>query len=337
MSAPQRGKLTEMDIALAPAGPSLHVHTNPPGATIMIDGIVQGTSPLAVALDPSYRGKDAEITATLDGYFDASTQVALPIEPDADEVSTQLDLELRMAQIEVWTTPPGGRVIVDGEDKGAAPLTLSFDPNQVGTPISIAASLAGSHYGRQEIVIPPTDQPLHLTIPLEFEAHRVVFVVACAEAMTADAAILADQAVEAIHRLTPEQRFAVLLAGEEAVEVWPGGLGTEAATSAQKIRAFDVVRGIRPYGDGAVGIAMTKALEYSPDTIWLFTSGDPDREILFEFADNAQGSQVAVHIVRTAASAYDDWFRKWTAEHRGTYTVLGQDPFPVVALSGEDE
>lgn len=337
LRVPDRGKLTEMEIALAPAGPTLQIDTNPPGAMVMVDGIVQGPSPLAVTLDSSYRGKEAEITATLEGYFDATSHVALPVEIEADNTSTVLNLELRMAQIEVWTTPPGGRVIVDGEDKGPAPVTLAFDPAKVGSSISVAASLAGSHYGRQEVMIPPTDEPMHITIPLEFEAHRVVFVIACAEGMTADAAILADQAVEAIHRLKPEQRFAILLAEEEDIDAWPGGLGTEAATNAQKIRAFDVVRGIRPYGDGAIGVAMRKSLEYSPNTIWLFTSGDPKRDDLFEFADDAQDRNVAVHIVRTASSDYDEWFRKWTAEHRGTYTILGQDAPPAIVLSDEGE
>ena len=42
---------------------------------IMMDGIVQGPTPLAVELDTSYLGKNVEIAASLEGYEDVAEEL----------------------------------------------------------------------------------------------------------------------------------------------------------------------------------------------------------------------------------------------------------------------
>jgi len=53
-------------------------------------------------------------------------------------------------------------------------------------------------------------------------------------------------------------------------------------------------------------------MNFDPDTIWLFTTGDVPRESLDRFSDTTQGQAVTVHIVRTKPAEQDDWLRDWT-------------------------
>jgi len=352
---PARGETVELDIPLQAANIIVQVQSDPPGAMIATDGIIRGPTPLAVELDPSYLGKDVEISATLTGYEAAATQLVLPAEPTTEPVLAKLTLAPRKASVEIWTTPPGGRVLINGKDLGTAPVTAKFDAGQIGSQAMVSASLGTSYFGKQEVTVPPLGELIRINLPLEVNVQRVVVIVSCPVEETpvkarANAALasapptaadpvdrvtLTDQIVEVLHALSSGQQFAILVETDDGIETWPGGLETEAATQEQKVRAYDVVRTARPSGPGRLDDAFRLAVNFAPDTIWLFTTGDVPRESLDRFSDTPQGQAVTVHIVRTKPAEQDDWLRDWTARRQGTLTVVGRDKLPTVAMSEE--
>lgn len=370
VTAPDKGGLVEVDLSLDVANVVVQVESEPPGAMIAMDGILRGPAPLAVEMDPSYLGKDVQITATLEGYERASTQVALPAKAGDGPIPARLPLVRRKAEVELWTTPPGGYLVMDGRDLGPAPVAVKFEPTQIGTTTIVTASLAGTHYGRYELTIPPIGEPLRVTIPMDFNVRKVVVVVSCptggqdvglrgtdsgitgsgvapkakagvpspADASAqAETVVLADQAVEVIHSLNAEQRFALLVDTDDGVEVWPGAVETEVASDEQKVRAYDMIRSARSPSEGRVAEAIRASLEFQPDTIWLFAGGKLAQEDLEQLNDWSEDRDVALHIVRGSTEADDAWLREWATDHRGTVSVLGRDHLPDVALGQGEE
>ena len=343
VSPPERGERLELNLTLKPLGPILRVETDPPGANVMIDGVSRGAAPVAAQLDASALGEALEVVASSPGYDDATTRIVLPRNPGEEADAVQLTLRRTRIEVEVVTAPPGGRIIIEGRDLGPAPVVAKFDPAQIGRPVVVQASLAGSHFGRQDIVVPPAGERTRVNIPMEFNAQRVVLVLALSPERAAENVALTDRALESIHDLTAQQRFAILIRTEDGVEAWPGGLGTEAATSEQKVRAYDVLRSLRPNAAGSLRETLKTALGFKPTTIWLLTSRKLEREELRPFAEAARGMDLSVHVVISetagagAAAGGEAWLAEWTASQNGTLTVLGDDKTAPVALDADQD
>lgn len=322
VTAPEQGASKFLDFALQPVGVTVRVETDPAGAAITLDGEARGVSPQTINLDPSYLSKGVEITACLPGYEAAVARVALPSVGGPEPIVPRIALVPKPCEIEVATTPPGGRVLVDGWDHGPAPVTLRFDPARVGTPVSIAAMLDGSHYGRQDQVVPPPGESLRIVIPLEFDARRIVFVVNLAQETSAEVALARDAAIEAIERLSSDQRFALVAAADDKPEVWPGRLGTEAASSEQKVRAYDVVRSLRTVEDAKLSDLLKLALKFQPSVLYVFSTVPVEQEAILSLGDGAAEQDICIHVAHPASGDPDDWLRRWVAQHRGTLTHL---------------
>lgn len=357
ITPPDKGDTIDLDVFLLAANLTVQVESDPPGAMIALDGVVRGPSPLAVEMDPSYLGKDVAITASLSGYDDAATELAVPLAGAPEPIPVRLALTRKQAVVEFWTTPPGGHVVIDGREAGAAPVTVKFDSDRVGSTITVAASLGASYHGKRELTVPPVGEPLRTTILMELNVQRVVFLLSCpreaglgtgaaadsaamrpiaASGSPAEAVILADQLIETLGELTPQQRFALLLDTEDGIETWPSGQATEAATSEQKVRAYDAVRSARLSGGGRVADAVQRALELQPDTIWLFAAGELKENELQQLSESTESENVTVHIVRTASDEQDVWLRDLAVKHQGTLTVLGQGQLPAIAQGQEE-
>lgn len=322
VTSPEQGASKSLDFALQPVGVTVRVETDPAGAAITLDGEARGVSPQTINLDPSYLSKEVEITACLPGHEAAVARIALPPVGGPEPIVPRIALVPKPCEIEVATTPPGGRVLVDGWDHGPAPVTLTFDPSRVGTPVSIAAMLDGSHYGRQDQVVPPPGESLRIVIPLEFDARRIVFVVNLVQGTSAEAALARDAAVEAIEQLSSDQRFAVVAAADDEAEVWPGRLGTEAASSEQKVRAYDVVRSLRTVEDAKLSDLLKLALKFQPNVLYVFSTVPVEQEAILSLGDGAAEQDICIHVAHPASGDPDDWLRRWVAQHRGTLTHL---------------
>jgi len=332
IAPPADGDRVALAFDLERLGPVLSVQSEPPGAVISVDGLTMGVAPLTLTLEAAYLGREIVLAASFKGHDTARTRVRLPnVGGDAD-LKTRLVLPRQMARLNVHTRPAGGRVVVAGRDFGDAPALIEFDPRETGKSVTIEASMAGTHFGRREVLIPPPGRPAAITVPLASCAQRVAFVLGLPIDVGADRFVLFDQLAEQIHRLAATQRFAIVAATDDGVENWPGDLMLEAATSEQKVRAYDRIRSVRPTGELDLDALLDAALALQPTTIWLFVEGDLDAAALARFSGRVSGQDVSINVVRTTAGPDESRLDLWAARHHGTFTILGRDPLPALAL-----
>ena len=104
--------------AVAPAMGSLNVQSNPSGVDIFVDGVAKGRTPARVAVAPGshileLRGKGVPRVIPLN--VTAGAEVSQYLEFAEAPVTGQLAVQ---------SDPPGAKVLVDGTERGVAPLTI---------------------------------------------------------------------------------------------------------------------------------------------------------------------------------------------------------------------
>jgi hypothetical protein len=101
---------------------AMQVQTDPPGATIEVDGKLRGVAQNGTLLvDELEVGHAYKVTATKDGYTTADTVV----QPTSAGGAVTLHLEPHAATVTFDSDPQGAQVLVDGEDMGRTPVTVS--------------------------------------------------------------------------------------------------------------------------------------------------------------------------------------------------------------------
>lgn len=335
---PQPGERCELNLDLSQVGPVVSVETEPPGARITINGMARGTSPLEIELPPDNLGRDTEIIASASGYDDACLSVTMPDSGNHDPVRAKMILARRMARIKVDTEPPGGRVVIGGQDYGEAPATVAFESSDAGKTVVIEASRDGAFHGREVLTIPPLGETIQFKLSMAFNAQRVMFVLAIPPGVGAAHYTMTDQLTLQIQALQSSQRFAILAATNDGMVMWPDDGDMELASSEQKIRAYDFVRALRPTRRIDADQLLLASLEYDPTAISVFIEDELDRATLDKFDDLAEGRIVSVSAMRISADSEEEArLSRWTARHYGTLTVLGGYPPSVVALDEDAE
>ncbi len=324
LSVPPGEQALAVNVQLDPVGVMLAVETEPAGAKIFIDGKLRGTSPLDLELDAASAGSEIEIAASAPGHDIAFLRMTVPDAPGGRAGPARIMLAETTSKLSIDTDPPGGRVVIDGRDRGTAPVTVEFTHAETGREVVVDASLDGAYFGRRTAVVPRAGEPEPMLVPMAFSARKVVFLFAAPVSGGSTYAAM-DAMAEQIRRLNVSQRFAVIASADEGLETWPGGLAYEAATSEQKVRAFDSVRGLRPATEVDYAELLNSALAFSPTTVWLVTSGEPDREALTEFADRLTEGEISLNVVcATASEELQKQLAGLTGRHRGTLILLGR-------------
>lgn len=117
--------LTALPYLHHPARAALMIETDPPGATVFVDGRKRGTAPLTV--DGLTAGTSYAVRATLAGHKDDDELVTA-----ADGKSAvKLKLASSAGVVEVDSNPPGAQVLVGGQDSGKlTPTELTLPSGQ---------------------------------------------------------------------------------------------------------------------------------------------------------------------------------------------------------------
>ncbi len=110
------GEETSEKLALASAPGSLSVETTPPGASVSLDGVVQGVTPWVGSTTP---GKHA-LALELGGYLPLRKTIQVKAGAQNTEKAT---LEPELVQVTVRSVPPKAEVKIDNVSKGTAPWT----------------------------------------------------------------------------------------------------------------------------------------------------------------------------------------------------------------------
>ena len=104
--------------AVVPAMGSLNVQSNPAGVDVFVDGVAHGRTPARVSLTPGShilelrgRGVPRVIPFSVTANAEVSQYLELAEAPVTGQLAVQSD-------------PPGAKVLVDGTERGVAPLTI---------------------------------------------------------------------------------------------------------------------------------------------------------------------------------------------------------------------
>lgn len=93
--------------------------TEPPGATVLVNGVERGTTPIKLTHIP--KGL-ATVTVKLDGYRDETRELRLA---PGDRQTLALTLTGKPARLNVVTVPEQARIFVDNDYQGKSPVTVS--------------------------------------------------------------------------------------------------------------------------------------------------------------------------------------------------------------------
>jgi len=339
ISVPSDAMPLEYDITLALGAPVIRVETEPAGAQITIDGVARGVSPVNVELDDNLRGGHVTIAATLESHNAIETQITIP--EDADGlIPARLALSPYAAELRIDSEPSGATLRMEGRDIGRAPVSVRFEPQDIGKTVAIEAIVPGVRIGRRTATIPPVGPPQSVSIPMEHRFQTCVYGFAGAGGRGREWQALTDHAAELIEDLTGSQRIALVAGAENGVEAWPGGSQTLVASNEQKVRAFDRMRSL-----GAVPAdpsdVMRAALMTRPDVIWLLVTGDVDLKGLTQLDLNAPSGDdelvTSVNIVTTRSAAPRPWLAEWAAKHHGSVSVIEVESGPRLAGHGSGD
>jgi PEGA domain-containing protein len=119
-----------LQVPAAPSNGTLRIETDSPGAEVRIDGAVRGTTPLSVTVPAGAHSVTVH---------QGTNQKQLPITVATGEVTAYhltwpeapAPAVSEVGSLSVTSDIPGGQVTIDGEDRGAAPLTVrNLTPGQ---------------------------------------------------------------------------------------------------------------------------------------------------------------------------------------------------------------
>ena len=107
-------------IRLRPASGVLKVQTQPPGASITVDGNFRGGSPATVEVSPD---RSHRVVVSRAGYESQERTVRLG---RGQQQSLSIALKPRLGRIRVMSRPAGAEVLVNGKSAGSTPIDLDL-------------------------------------------------------------------------------------------------------------------------------------------------------------------------------------------------------------------
>ncbi|MCB9529788.1 MAG: PEGA domain-containing protein [Myxococcales bacterium] len=151
-----RKKVGDLDALLA-SWPQIRLSTVPPGAEVRVGALAnppRGRTPLTLKLPP----RPQTVYFSLAGHETSER----PIKLDGDAPPMTVALVPILPMLTVQSTPPGGKVIIDGEAVGTAPLTrpLPAGPHTIRIeldgfdPAERQVTLAAEHTRERPYLLP---------------------------------------------------------------------------------------------------------------------------------------------------------------------------------------
>ncbi len=142
-------------IRLQPAAGVLRVRTDPPGASITVDGDFRGGSPATVEVSPD---RAHRVVVSRAGYESQERTVTLG---RGAEESLTIRLKPRLGTIRVLSRPAGAQVSVNGQAAGRTPLDLQLPSTEQQLEFSLEGYVAQSRE-----VVPQPAYPQEVEVEL---------------------------------------------------------------------------------------------------------------------------------------------------------------------------
>jgi formylglycine-generating enzyme required for sulfatase activity len=118
------GERQQVAVALTPDFAVVSLNTDPPGATVLVDGEEAGVTPGRIEI----MSGEHDIEVRLAGYNAWRGKVF--VEPNQPQQLPDIKLAMADGRLEVASNPPEAAVSVDGEFRGRTPLQLRLSPGR---------------------------------------------------------------------------------------------------------------------------------------------------------------------------------------------------------------
>jgi formylglycine-generating enzyme required for sulfatase activity len=154
------GERQALAVTLTPDWAVVSLRTDPPGATVLVDGTVAGTTPAALEIASG----EHEIEALLAGHNAWRSRIVVA----ANQPQELPDVKLALAdgRLEIASSPSEASVSVDGEFRGRTPIGLRLSP---GRAHRVALSKPGYETITRELsVAADSGRRLQIDLPPQF-------------------------------------------------------------------------------------------------------------------------------------------------------------------------
>jgi formylglycine-generating enzyme required for sulfatase activity len=118
------GERQSLAVALTPDWGVVSLSTEPPGATVLVDGAEVGVTPAAIEI----MSGEHDIEVRLAGYNAWTSKVL--VEPNQPQQLPDVTLRQADGRLEVASNPSEATVSVDGEFRGRTPLSIRLSPGR---------------------------------------------------------------------------------------------------------------------------------------------------------------------------------------------------------------
>ncbi len=118
------GSAIRKEISLVPDWAPVNVHSEPAGATVLVDGQEMGVTPLEMEL----RSGRHELEVRQGGF--KTWRQTVDVEPATPLELPKIEMRPSDGTLVVRSSPEGATVLVDGEFRGRSPVRLELDPGR---------------------------------------------------------------------------------------------------------------------------------------------------------------------------------------------------------------
>lgn len=139
LDVPAGGSLAPPPPVLRPAPATLNLDTSPPGAAVTVDGVFQGTTPLALQLNPH---EEHTLTLSKQGHANLSRTVRLA---PAETGTLALALQPELGTLFLTTHPPDAELYIDGRLHGTATGRLDLPARRHTLEVKAGGYKTASH------------------------------------------------------------------------------------------------------------------------------------------------------------------------------------------------
>lgn len=196
---PGRSERSALNVTLAPAWGEVSFATTPPGAEILVDGQVLGTTPYTAEI---LQGEH-ELILKLPAH--KAWQGPLAVTAGADQQLPMVTLERADGLVFIRSQPSGANVTINGEFRGETPLEVALPP---GRRHEVTLFRSGFNSANRTVETRP-DEEQDITVPLVPITSSVRIV-----AEPAEAQVYVDGQLRGVANQTLE-----LLAASQVIEI----------------------------------------------------------------------------------------------------------------------
>ncbi|MEJ2514026.1 MAG: PEGA domain-containing protein [Gammaproteobacteria bacterium] len=310
---------------LEPNWADVTLTSQPAGASVFVDGVEVGATPLVTPVEAGGRA----LRVSREGF--EPWEGSLTVEAGVDQVLPQIDLKPADGRLRVTSTPAGASVLVNGRYRGQTPLVADVTP---GESLRVQLRKAGFATATRSVSVASGDEG-QLSVRLEPVLGVVEIVVA-----PADATIRIDG-----RTVRPRDGRLELPAVEQRIEVSAEGYAAETVAVTPRPGIVQrVTVELKSLAEAKAAAVPRRIVTAQGQELVLvqggrFTMGSSRREPGRRSNESLREVEITRPFYLSTTEVANGWFREFRPKHYsgdvGGYG-LNDDRLPVVSVTWED-